>query len=206
MKYSKIVKIENVAYAMPVWYSYGHEVTPLSVARTEYHSCRLRAERAEMLKRLAALRALAERRWKDEKGLLKTIDDLHDDAAENARHFKMALYIADKDKQSLLSTIERLQAENARLQKENERLSAENREQAAKLQAAAEYDKEIRKRLAHIRKLSKRLASLFEKQSKRLHDCRADRRKWRDTAERCYAAAMKNAVALADERKGERGE
>ena len=202
MKHPKIVKIENVAYAMPVWYSYGHEVTPLSVARTEYHSRRLRAERAEMLKRLAALRASAERRWKDEKGLLKTIDDLHDDAAKNARHFKMALYIADKDKQSLLSTIERLRAENARLQKENERaksdcwfsmlweenerLSAENREQAAKLQAAAEYGKEIRKRLAHIRKLGKRLASLFEKQSKRLHDCRADRRKWRDTAERCH--------------------
>lgn len=153
MKHPKIVKIENVAYAMPVWYAYGHEVTPLSVARTEYHSRRLRAERAEMLKRLAALRALAERRWE-----------------------------------------------------ENERLSAENREQAAKLQAAAEYDKEIRKRLAHIRKLGKRLASLFEKQSKRLHDCRADRRKWRDTAERCFSSAMKNAVALAEKRKGKRGE
>ena len=80
---------------------------------------------AEMLKRLAALRASAERRWKDEKGLLKTIDDLHDDAAKNARHFKMALYIADKDKQSLLSTIERLRAENARLQKENERAKSD---------------------------------------------------------------------------------
>ena len=198
MKHPKIVKIENVAYTMPVWYSYGHEVTPLSVARTEYHSLRLRAERREMLKRLAFLQVLTERRWNDAKGLLKKIDDLHDDAEEMYHQSEMALHIANNDKQSLLSTVERLQAEN-------ERLTAENREQATKLQAVAEYDKEIRKRLAHIRKLGDRLARQFEKQSKRLHDCRADRRKWRDTAERCYAAAMKNAVALADERKGETG-
>ena len=35
---------------------------------------------------------------------------------------------------------------------------------------------------------------------------RAETAKWRDIAERCFAAAMKNAVTLADERKGERGE
>ena len=35
---------------------------------------------------------------------------------------------------------------------------------------------------------------------------RAETAKWRDIAERCFASAMKNAVALADERKGERGE
>ena len=196
-------------------------VTGKSAARGRDSVHNLRLERREMLKRLAELRALAERRWKANKGLLATVERLHDDAVENARHFKMALYIANNDKQSLLSTIEHLQAENARLQKENElaksdcwfsllfaeneRLQSENREQAAKLQAAAEYEKEIRKRLNGISKLGKRLSRLFEKQSKRLHDCRADRRKWRDTAERCFTAAMKNAVALADERKGERG-
>ena len=35
---------------------------------------------------------------------------------------------------------------------------------------------------------------------------RVETAKWRDIAERCFASAMKNAVALADERKGERGE
>ena len=35
---------------------------------------------------------------------------------------------------------------------------------------------------------------------------RAESAKWRDIAERCFASAMRNAVALADERKGERGE
>ena len=35
---------------------------------------------------------------------------------------------------------------------------------------------------------------------------RAETAKWRDIAERCFTSAMKNAVALADERKGERGE
>jgi hypothetical protein len=34
---------------------------------------------------------------------------------------------------------------------------------------------------------------------------RAESAKWRDTAERCFSSAMKNAVALADERKGKRG-
>lgn len=35
---------------------------------------------------------------------------------------------------------------------------------------------------------------------------RAETAKWRGTAERCFAAAMKNAVALANERKGKTGE
>lgn len=35
---------------------------------------------------------------------------------------------------------------------------------------------------------------------------RAESAKWRDTAERCFSSAMKNAVALANERKGKRGE
>lgn len=34
----------------------------------------------------------------------------------------------------------------------------------------------------------------------------AESAKWRDIAERCFASAMKNAIALADERKGKRGE
>lgn len=35
---------------------------------------------------------------------------------------------------------------------------------------------------------------------------RVESAKWRDTAERCFSAAMKNAVALANERKGKMGE
>ena len=40
----------------------------------------------------------------------------------------------------------------------------------------------------------------------RLDAERAKMAKWRDIAERCFASAMKNAVTLADERKGKRGE
>ena len=49
-------------------------------------------------------------------------------------------------------------------------------------------------------------AKRHDKIAERLHNCRADRQKWRDIAGRCFSAAMKNAVALADERKGKRGE
>ena len=75
---------------------------------------------------------------------------LHDELMESRRDSDRAMRLAEKDRQALLDTVERLRAE----------LDAE----------------------------------------------RAESAKWRDIAERCFASAMKNAVALADERKGERGE
>lgn len=121
-------------------------VTGKSAARGRGSTHNLRIERREMLKRLAALRALAGRRWNAVKGLL--------------------------------ATVERLTAENV----------------------------ELKKMVTTLDKRGYAVACKCDKLSRRLHDCRVDRRKWRDTAERCFAAAMKNSVALANERKGERGE
>ena len=75
---------------------------------------------------------------------------LNAELLEARRDSDRALRLAEKDRQALLDTVERLTAE----------LDAE----------------------------------------------RAESAKWRDIAERCFSSAMKNAVALADERKGERGE
>lgn len=75
---------------------------------------------------------------------------LNAELIEARRDSDRAMRLAEKDRQALLDTVERLHAE----------LDAE----------------------------------------------RAETAKWRDIAERCFASAMKNAVALADERKGERGE
>lgn len=85
-----------------------------------------------------------------------------------------------------------LQAENAVLQKQ--------------LDLAAACDAAIRHKLADIRAIGNRITAEYERATDSLSVALAERDYWRDVAERCFAAAMRNAVALADERKGERGE
>ena len=107
--------------------------------------------------------------------------------ADMRRDYDNALRVADKDKQALLDKIERLHEENASLCAEIARLQAE---------LADEHTFAL-----HGWELARKNAKHSAKVSDRLHACRIDRRKWYDIAERCFAAAMKNAVALADEHK-----
>lgn len=111
--------------------------------------------------------------------------------------------------------ISRLRAEIQRLKEdpwfsmlweENESLRAENAALKEKLASARRGEMDMGRMAARVSKYAYALGHKIDKLSRRLHDVRADRRKWCDTAERCFAAAMKNAVALANERKGERGE
>ena len=110
----------------------------------------LRRQRAFLIGRLDEFRracvTLRVRKQRAEKEASR----LNTELMEARRDSDRALRLAEKDRQALLDTVERLTAE----------LDAE----------------------------------------------RAESAKWRDIAERCFASAMKNAVALADERKGERGE
>ena len=94
---------------------------------------------------------------------------------------------ARKEGEKMKADIERLNEENARLCAEIARLQAE----LADEQTFA----------LHGWTLASENASLCAKLSDRLHACRIDRRKWRDFANRCFMASLKNAVALADERK-----
>ena len=107
--------------------------------------------------------------------------------ADMRRDFDKALSITEKDKQALLDKVERLQEENKSLCSEIARLQAE----LADEQSFA----------LHGWTLAHENAALCAKVSDRLHACRIDRRKWKDFANRCFASVMKNAVALADERK-----
>lgn len=107
--------------------------------------------------------------------------------ADMRRDFDKALSITEKDKQALLDKVERLQEENKFLCSEIARLQAE----LADEQTFA----------LHGWELASKNAALCAKVSDRLHACRIDRRKWKDFANRCFASAMKNAVALADGRK-----
>ena len=110
----------------------------------------LRKQRAFLIGRLGTFRkACVTLRVRKQRSDAEVVG-LHDELAEARRDYDRAMRLAEKDRQALLDTIERLQTE----------LDAE----------------------------------------------RAESAKWRDIAERCFASAMKNAVALADERKGERGE
>ena len=110
----------------------------------------LRKQRAFLIGRLGAFRdACVTLRVRKQRSDAEAVR-LHDELLEARRDSDRALRIAEKDRQALLDTVERLTAE----------LDAE----------------------------------------------RAEASKWRDIAERCFASAMKNAVVLADERKGERGE
>lgn len=85
----------------------------------------------------------------------------------------------------------RKDAEISRLRADIARLNAEN--------------KELKKMVTILDKRGYVVACKCDKLSRRLHDVRADRRKWRDTAERCFSSAMKNAVALANEAKAKKG-
>ena len=60
--------------------------------------------------------------------------------------------------------------------------------------------------IARLQKMYESLEAENKSLNAELDAERAESEKWRDIAERCFASAMKNAVALADERKGERGE
>ena len=110
----------------------------------------LRKQRAFLIGRLGVFRdACVTLRVRKQRSDAEAIR-LHDELAEARRDSEMALRLAEKDRQALLDTVDRLQTE----------LDAE----------------------------------------------RAESAKLRDIAERCFASAMKNAIALADGRKGERGE
>lgn len=124
---------------------------------------------------------------KEGERMLAEIARLHNEMDDMRRDFDIALRVAEKDKQALLDKVESLQAENKSLCSEIARLNAE----LADEQTFALHGWE----LAH------KNAKHCDKVSDRLHACRIDRRKWYDIAERCFAAAMKNAVALADEHK-----
>ena len=149
---------------------------------------------------------------KEGERMLADIERLHNEALEARRDFDMALKIANKDKQALLDEVEALTTENrnlcdeiTRLQEAFESLQSENKSlcsEIARLNAELADEQTF---ALHGWSLAHENAKLNDKLSDRLHACRIDRRKWRDIAERCFAAAMKNAVALADNRKDERG-
>lgn len=107
--------------------------------------------------------------------------------ADMRRDFDNALRVAEKDKQALLDKVERLQEENKSLCAKVARLNAELADEVTFA--------------LHGWTLARKNAILCAKVSDRLHACRIDRRKWRDFANRCFMASLKNAVALADGRK-----
>lgn len=151
----------------------------------------LRRQRAFLIERLGVFRdACVTLRVRKQ----RTEARLNAELLEARRDSDRALRLAEKDNQSLLDTIERLKKENeqaksdvwfAMLWEENQNLGDE----ITRLQELYESAEEENKRL-----------------NAELDAERVETAKWRDIAERCFASAMKNAVALADERKGERGE
>lgn len=127
----------------------------------------------------------------------------------------IALRIANKDKQALLDEVEALTEENhnlcdeiTRLQEMFEALSEENKSLCSEiarlndeLAFVTDWKRKLARQLDGSLAMVDRVSTERDKVADRLHACRIDRWKWRDTAERCFVAAMKNAVALADERK-----
>lgn len=173
-------------------------VTGKSAARGRDSVHNLRWERTRYIDRIAELNknvqnlrkanAVARNHARKEgESMLADIERLHNEALEARRDYDNALRIADKDKQALLDKIEALQAENKSLCSEIARLNDE----LADEQSFA----------LHGWELARKNATLCAKVSDRLHACRIDRRKWRDFANRCFMASLKNAVALADEHK-----
>ena len=177
-------------------------VTGKSAARGRDSVHNLRFERTRYIDRISDLnrtiknlrRANAVCRnhaCKEGERMIAEIARLRDELEETRRDSDIALRVAEKDRQALLDKVERLNEENKGLCAEVARLNAElSDEQTFAL---------------HGWTLARENAKLTDKLSDRLHACRIDRRKWRDIAERCFAAAMKNAVALADGRRDERG-
>lgn len=145
--------------------------------------------------------------------MLDDIFRLHNEAVEARRDFDNALRIANNDKRVLLDKVEDLQTENTNLCAEIERLQEAyeslNEENAGLCAEIARLNDELADEQTfalHGWELARKNATLCAKVADRLHACRIDRRKWRDFANRCFMASLKNAVALADERKGKRGE
>lgn len=199
-------------------------VTGKSAARGRDSVHNLRWERTHYLERISDLnlnvrnlrRANAVMRnhaCKEGERLLTDIERLHNELEEARKDSDIALKVAERDKQALFDEVEALTEENhglcdeiTRLQEAYESLNEENKSlcsEIARLNAELADEQTF---ALHGWTLARENAKLNDKLSDRLHACRIDRRKWRDIAERCFAAAMKNAVALADGRKGKRGE
>ena len=198
-------------------------VTGKSAARGRDSVHNLRWERTRYIERISDLnknvrnlrRANAVMRrhaCREGERMLADIERLHNELEEARRDSDMALRVAEKDKRALLDEVEALTEENrnlcdeiSRLQEAYESLNEENKSlcsDIARLNAELADEQTF---ALHGWTLAHNNAKLNDKLSDRLHACRIDRRKWRDIAERCFAAAMKNAVALADDRKDERG-
>lgn len=198
-------------------------VTGKSAARGRDSVHNLRWERTRYLERISDLnlnvrnlrRANAVMRnhaSKEGERMLAEIERLNDEALEARRDSDMALKVAERDKQSLLDKVEALTEENrnicdeiSRLQEAYESLNEENANLCAEIARLNAELADEQTFALHGWTLAHENAKLNDKLSDRLHACRIDRRKWYDIAERCFAAAMKNAVALADERKDEWG-
>lgn len=173
-------------------------ITGKSAARGRDSVRNLRWERTRYIERIAELNknvknlrkanaVMRNHARKEGERMLDDIFRLHNEAVEARRDYDNALRIAEKDKQALLDKIEALQEENKSLCAEIARLQAE----LADEQTFA----------LHGWTLARENAKHCEKVADRLHACRIDRRKWRDFANRCFMASLKNAVALADEHK-----
>ena len=140
--------------------------------------------------------------------MLADIERLRDEMEYMRRDSDTALKVAESDKQALLDEVEALTAENrnlcdeiTRLQEMYESLQAENKSHCSEIARLQDMLADEQSFALHGWTLARENAKHSAKVADRLHACRIDRRKWRDIAERCFAAAMKNAVALANGRK-----
>ena len=201
-------------------------VTGKSAARGRDSVHNLRWERTRYIDRIAELNknvqnlrkanAVARNHARKEgERMLADIERLHNEALEARRDYDTALKIANRDKQALLDEVEALTEENhnlcdeiTRLQEAYESLNEENKSLCSEiarlndeLAFVTEWKRKLARQLDDALAMVDRVSTERDKVADRLHACRIDRRKWRDIAERCFAAAMKNAVALADEHK-----
>ena len=149
---------------------------------------------------------------KEGERMLVEIERLRDELVEARKDSDMALKVAERDKQALFDEVEALTAENhnlcdeiERLQEAYESLNEENANLCAEIARLNDELADEQTFALHGWTLARENAKLNDKLSDRLHACRIDRRKWRDFANRCFMASLKNAVALADGRKCKRG-
>ena len=131
---------------------------------------------------------------------------LNAELLEARKDSDVALRIAERDKQALLDEVEALTEENHNLCDEITRLQEAYESLCSEIASLNDKLADEQTFALHGWTLARENAKHSAKVADRLHACRIDRRKWRDIAERCFVSAMKNAVALADERNGERGE
>ena len=194
-------------------------ITGKSAARGRDSVHNLRWERTRYIDRIAELnknvrslrRANAVCRnhaHREGERMLADIERLRDEMEYMRRDSDTALKVAESDKQALLDEVEALTAENrnlcdeiTRLQEMYESLQAENKSHRSEIARLNEELADEQTFALHGWTLARENAKHSAKVADRLHACRIDRRKWRDIAERCFASAMKNAVALADGRE-----